>query len=169
MRLSLLGAGAALAVGLALSASSAHATVSKPGLAPSAPFEYRYHGTVTRLMPGVKTASSGCSSAYVFCIVVAPGNIGPYVSTSAGSSVTLYNNAWITKSKSPSKIDKKFMTYFLPDPGNPTSQYINYTGKNPKKPGAVKFNDYYCIGFTPSGCPTGTFTFIIGVSLTPGT
>jgi hypothetical protein len=115
---------------------------------------------------------SGCNySIYVFCIYVTPGNPGPYVETSAGSSNELYNAATIVKIKSKNgKPDKKFSTYFSPDPGNPTYQYITYSGKNPKVAGTVKFTDYYCIGFAPSTCtPGGSYTFKIGIALQPGT
>jgi hypothetical protein len=119
-------------------------------------------------MPGVKmlTGPACNSSIYVFCIVVTKGNSGPYVETSAGSAYELYNAAWITTAKS-GKLDKKFKTYFSPDPGNPTYQYITYKGKNPKKPTAVKWNDYYCIGFSASACSGSSYAFIIGISLDP--
>jgi hypothetical protein len=120
-------------------------------------------------MPGVKRLDApSCPSEYVFCIAVTPGNPGPYVSTSAGSGYQLYNTAYIENAKT-GKIDKKFKTYFDPDPGNPTYQYINYKGKSPKKDGNVKFSDYYCIGFSPSQCTGNTYTFIIGIYLTPAT
>ena len=106
----------------------------------------RGRGLATHLMPGVKPMTIGCDySVYAFCFYVTPHNPGPYVETSAGSGYELYNSAYITKNKT-GKIDKEFHTYFSPYPGNPTYQYINYKGKNPKKPTAVKYTDYYCIG-----------------------
>jgi hypothetical protein len=121
----------------------------------------------TRPAPGVKRmATSDCPSPYVFCIEVVPGNSGPYVESS--STTDLYNAAYITRA-STGKIDKKFKTYFSPDPGNPTYQYIDYKGKAPKKLGKVKFSDYYCIGFSPSACDSDAYTFIIGIALAPAT
>jgi len=119
-------------------------------------------------MPGVKPMTIGCNySEYSFCFYVTPGDPGPYVTSSAGSG-ELYNNAYIVKNKSKNgKPDKKFMTYFYPDPGNPTSQYINYKGKAPKQDGPVKFTDYYCIGFSPSACTGNTYTLKLGIALTP--
>jgi hypothetical protein len=121
-------------------------------------------------MPGVKTLATGdCPSIYVFCIEVVPGNPGPYVQTSGGTSVLLYNNAYIERALT-GKIDKKFHTYFDPNPGNPTYQYIDFKGKGPKKStGKVKFSDYYCIGFSPSQCDNNAYTFIIGIALSPAT
>jgi hypothetical protein len=172
MRLSLLCAGAALAAGLALSASSSDAGVSSaPSSGAQARVMGQFHGRglVTSLMPGVKPMITGCDyTVYAFCFYVTPGNPGPYVTTSAGSGYELYNNAYIVKNKSKKgKPDKKFATYFYPDPGNPTSQYINYTGKSPKAPTAVKFTDYYCIGFAPSSCTGSTYTFKLGIALQP--
>jgi hypothetical protein len=127
------------------------------------------HDLVTRPVPGVKRLSGpSCPSEYVFCIVVTPGDPGPYVSTQAGSGYELYNTAYIENAKT-GKIDKKFSTYFSPDPGNPTSQYITFKGKGPKKPGPVKYSDYYCIGFSPSQCTGSDYTFIIGISLARAT
>jgi hypothetical protein len=117
--------------------------------------------------PGVKRLTVSCPSIYVFCIQVTPGNPGPYVETSGGTA-PLYNNAYIERASN-GKIDKKFDTYFYPDPGDPTSQYILFKGKGPKKDGNVKFSDYYCIGFSPSACDNGAYTFIIGISLVPAT
>ncbi|HEX3368527.1 MAG TPA: hypothetical protein VHS56_03045 [Candidatus Cybelea sp.] len=173
MRLSFLCASAALAAGLALSACSSGAgsssTLPSSGAQALAMGRSGAHGLVTRPMPGVKqlTGSSCNYSVYAFCIEVTPGNSGPYIETSAGSGYELYNNAWIVKNKSKKgKIDKKFDTYFYPDPGNPTYQYIDYTGKNPKKSGIVKYTDYYCIGFAPSTCSgTSSYTFKIGIAL----
>jgi hypothetical protein len=122
-------------------------------------------------MPGVKPMTIACNySVYAFCFYVTKGNPGPYVSTSAGSGYELYNNAYIVKNKNKAgKDDKKFHTYFSPDPGNPTYQYIKYHGKNPKQPGPVKFTDYYCIGFSPSDCTGKTYTFKLGIALSPAT
>ncbi len=172
MRLSLLCASAALACGLALSACSSgtNSSSSLPSSDGQAQAVTRINGheLVTRLMPGVKRlAGPSCPSEYVFCIVVTPGNAGPYVSTSAGSGYELYNAAYIENKKG--KIDKKFSTYFDPDPGNPTYQYIDFKGKGPKNPGNVKFSDFYCIGFSPSQCTGNTYTFIIGISLARAT
>lgn len=121
-------------------------------------------------MPGVKmlTGISCDYSVYAFCFYVTPGNSGPYVQTSAGSGYELYNAAYIDKNKS-GKLDKKFSTYFSPDPGNPTYQYITYKGKNPKKATAVKFTDYYCIGFSASSCNGTNYTFKLGIALSPAT
>jgi hypothetical protein len=176
VRFSLLCASAALASGLALSACSGSNTGSTPvqSLASSdgqvaATSQLNGHQVVTRLMPGVKRMATGsCPSQFVFCIAVIPGNPGPYVSTSAGRGYELYNNAYIEKMKT-GKIDKKFDTYFYPDPGNPTSQYILFSGKSPKKTQNVKYADFYCIGFSPSSCDNGTYTFEIGIALTPAT
>lgn len=127
------------------------------------------HGLVTRLAAGVKPMTIGCNyGVYSFCFYVTPGNPGPYVTTSAGTGYELYNHAYIVKNKSKNgKPDKKFKTYFYPDPGNPTSQYIIYKGKAPKQDGQVKFTDYYCIGFSPSECTGTTYTLKLGIALTP--
>jgi hypothetical protein len=110
---------------------------------------------VLRLAPGVKAIGSPqCGSQYSFCFYVIPGNSGPYVTTSDGTS-PLYNVASIVKAKN-NKVSKHFTNYFYPDPGDPTSQYITYKGKSPKKPGVVKYTDIYCISFTASGCANGT-------------
>jgi hypothetical protein len=120
-------------------------------------------------MPGVKPMTIGCDyNVYSFCFYVTPGNAGPYVTTSAGSGYELYNSAYIVKNKS-GKTDRKFKTYFYPDPGNPTSQYIIYKGRAPKQDGPVKFTDYYCIGFSPSSCTGSTYTLKLGIALTPKT
>jgi len=172
VRLSLLCASAALAFGLALSACSSDAgsssAVPSSGGQALATGGSHGHGLVTRLMPGVKPLTGiGCDySVYSFCFYVTPGNLGPYVTTSAGSGYELYNDAYIVSNKK-GKIDKKFHTYFYPDPGNPTSQYINYKGKGPKQDGQVKFTDYYCIGFSPSTCTGSTYTLKLGIALTP--
>jgi len=173
VRLSLLCAGAALAFGLALSACSGTAGSSSavPSSGGQGVTMDRSHGhMMTRLMPGVKPMVTGCDySVYAFCFYVTPGDSGPYVETSAGSAYELYNNAWITKVKSKNgKPDKKFKTYFSPDPGNPTYQYITYKGKV-KKAGPVKFIDYYCIGFSASACAGNAYTFKLGIALTPPT
>lgn len=118
-------------------------------------------------MPGVRELISGCDySVYAFCFYVQKGNKGPYVETSAGQGYELYNDAYINSNKTGKK-DKKFKNYFYPDPGNPTYQYIIYKGKNPKQDTAVKFTDYYCIGFTPSACSGSTYTFKLGIALEP--
>ena len=108
----------------------------------------------------------GCDySRYSFCFYVTPGNDGPYVSTSGGTT-PLYNVGYITKNKT-GKVDKKFKDYFYPDPGDPTSQYILYKGKV-KKTTAVKFTDVYCIGFSPSECSNGSGSILyLGIALTP--
>ena len=172
MRFNLLGASAALAFGLALSACSS-STGTSPSLASPSTSQDMVtvkaggHDVVTRLMPGVKRmATSTCPSIYVFCISVTAGNAGPYVQTSAGSGYELYNDGWITRAKT-GKIDKKFKDYFSPDPGNPTYQYIDFKGKAPKKTQAVRYSDYYCIGFSPSSCTGSNYTFIIGVAVAP--
>jgi hypothetical protein len=171
--MSLLGASAAIITGLALSACSSGTGSSTPAVPAGASAQVVSHGQhlVTRLMPGVKPMISGCDySVYAFCFYVEKGNPGPYVSTQAGTGYELYNNAWIVANKNKSgKVDKKFPTYFSPDPGNPTSQYINYKGKAPKKTQPVKFTDYYCIGFSPSACTGQTYTFKLGIALTPAT
>ena len=174
MRLSLICASAALVFGLALSACSTNTGSSSamPSSGTQASSAIDGHGVAIHLMPGVKPlAGISCDySVYAFCFYVTPGNPGPYVETSAGSAYELYNNAYIVKNKSKKgKVDKKFHTYFKPDPGNPTYQYIDYKGKSPKAPGQVKFTDYYCIGFSPSACTGSTYTFKLGIALTPGT
>lgn len=175
MRLSLLCASAALAFGLALSACSGNtgssSAVPSSGGQASAMDRSHGHGLTTHLMPGVKPMTIGCDyNVYAFCFYVTPHDPGPYVTTSAGSAYELYNNAYIVKNTSKSgKPDKKFKTYFYPDPGNPTHQYIIYKGKGPKQDGPVKFTDYYCIGFTPSACTGTTYTFKLGIALTPST
>lgn len=170
MRFSILCASAVLASSLALSAcSSSTGSSSVPSSSAQGATVVRSdaHGLVTTLMPGVKRDIDCDYSTYVFCIYVIPGDSGPYVTTSAGSGYQLYNNAYIENKKG--KIDKKFKTYFSPDPGNPTSQYITYKGKTPKKPGNVKFVDFYCIGFSPSACDNDAYTFKIGIALSPPT
>jgi hypothetical protein len=171
MRFSILCASAVLASSLALSAcSSSTGSSSVPSAAAQGATIVRDdgHGLITKLMPGVKRDISCDYSTYVFCIYVIPGDSGPYVTTQAGSGYQLYNNAYI-ENNNKGKIDKKFKTYFSPDPGNPTSQYILYKGKTPKKAGNVKFSDFYCIGFSPSACDNGAYTFIIGIALEPPT
>lgn len=117
-------------------------------------------------MPGVKILSGPeCGTQYSFCFYVMKGNSGPYVESS--SSVPLYNVATILKNKN-EKVDKKFDTYFYPDPGNPTYQYIDYKGRAPKKPQKVKFTDVYCIGFNPSDCTNGSGPILyLGIALSP--
>ncbi|MFY9665687.1 MAG: hypothetical protein WAK19_14690 [Candidatus Cybelea sp.] len=98
------------------------------------------------------------------CFYVTKGNPGPYVTTS-DDTAPLYNVASIIKNKS-GKVDKKFHTFFYPDPGDPTSQFIKYRGRAPKSPGPVKFTDVYCISFTPSGCANGTGSILhLGIAL----
>lgn len=162
MRLRFLSASAVLATGLALSGCSSGAgsssAVPSSG-AQAAVGRSDGHGLVTRPMPGIKLVTGlACNySVYAFCIEVTKGNPGPYIETAAGSGYELYNNAYIIKNKSKNgKIDKKFKTYFDPDPGNPTYQYIVYKGKSPKSEGPVKYTDYYCIGFAPSTCTGST-------------
>ena len=172
MRLSLLCATAALAAGVALSACSSGAGSSSalPSSGAQALVTGGARGLATHLMPGVKPLTGiDCNySEYSFCFYVVPGNPGPYVETSAGSGFELYNAAWIVKNKNKKgKPDKKFDTYFYPYPGNPTYQYIDYKGKNPKKPGPVKFTDYYCIGFYPSTCTGSNYTLKLGIALYP--
>ena len=175
MRFSLLCASAALAFGLALSACSSDtgssSAVPSSGAQSSVTDQSHAHGLVTHLMPGVKPLTIGCDySVYAFCFYVTPGDAGPYVETSAGSGYELYNDGWIVKNKSKSgKTDKKFDDYFYPDPGNPTYQYIDYKGKNPKKATTVKFTDYYCIGFAASSCTGSNYTFKLGIALSPAT
>jgi hypothetical protein len=123
------------------------------------------HKALVRPAPGVKVLSGPqCGSQYSFCIYVTPGDIGPYVTTSDDTS-PLYNVAYIVKNKN-DKTDKSFKTYFYPDPGDPTSQYIKYRGRTPKKPGPVKFTDVYCISFTQYGCANGSGSILyIGIAL----
>jgi hypothetical protein len=174
VRVSLISASAVLAFGLALSACSSN-TGSSSAMpssgAQGSMVKSHGHNYSVRLMPGVKPLTIGCDySEYSFCFYVEPGNPGPYVETSAGEGYELYNEGWIVKNKSKKgKPDKKFDSYFYPDPGNPTYQYIVYSGKNPKKTEAVKFTDYYCISFTPSGCTGTNYTLKLGVALEPGT
>ncbi|MGC9993043.1 MAG: hypothetical protein ABSD52_11710 [Candidatus Cybelea sp.] len=168
MRLSLLGAGAALAAGLALSAcSGGTGSSSVPSSGAQAQTMSHGHKLVTRLMPGVKPLTGiGCDySKYSFCFYVTPGDAGPYVSTS-DDTAPLYNVGYIEKNKN-GKVDKKFDTYFYPDPGDPTSQYIDYKHKV-KKTGTVKFTDVYCISFTQYGCAEGSGSILyLGIALTP--
>ncbi|MGA2759548.1 MAG: hypothetical protein ABSF08_04390 [Candidatus Cybelea sp.] len=173
MRLSLLGASIALAAGLALSACSSGSggpnsgTSSVPSSAgPQVVAMVQGHKYIVRPAPGVKMLSGpACGSQYSFCFYVVPGDVGPYVSTSDGSS-PLYNVGYVVKAKN-NKLDKKFHTYFYPDPGDPTSQYIDYKGKV-KKTQAVKYTDVYCISFTEYGCAYGTGAILyLGIALTP--
>lgn len=172
VRLSLLGASAALAFGLALSACSSDAgsssAVPSSGAQALAMGRSHGHGLVTRLMPGVKPLTGpGCNySVYSGCFYVTPGDSGPYLTTSGSPSAEFYNNAYIVNNKG-GKIDKKFHTHFSPYPGNPTQQYIKYKGEGPKQDGQVKFTDYYCIGSSPSSCTGSTYTLKFGIALTP--
>lgn len=176
MRLSLLGASAALAAGLALSACSG-ATSSSPTVSTSAlsslgaqsvMISHGGHQLAVRPAPGVKILSGpACGSQYSFCFYVTPGNDGPYVETSGGTA-PLYNVGQIDKNNKKKSIAKKFDDYFYPDPGDPTYQYIDYTGKTPKKVQPVKYTDVYCIGFTPSDCANGTGAILyLGIALQP--
>lgn len=167
MRLSLLGASAALAAVLVLSACS-NSTGSSAGM-PSSGAQVlttsHGHKLLIRPVPGVKMLSGpACGSQYNFCFYVTKGNLGPYVTTS-DDTAPLYNVASIVKSKN-GKVDKKFSNYFSPDPGDPTSQYIKYKGKAPKEPGPVKFTDVYCISFSSSGCANGSGSILhLGIAL----
>ena len=175
MRLSLLGVSAALAVGVALSAcssstgSSAGSSAAMPAAAGQVTIMHDGHKFLIRPAPGVKMlASPQCGSKWSFCFYVYPGDPGPYVTTSDDTS-PLYNVASIVKVKN-NKVDKKFKTYFYPDPGDPTSQYIKYKGKGPKSPGTVKFTDIYCIGFSASACANGSGSILyLGIALSPQT
>ncbi len=168
MRLSLLGASAALVASIALSACGGGSGTSPalPSSAAQAVVSSHGHQLAIHTLPGVKILSGPeCGTQYSFCFYVIPGNSGPYVQTS--SSVPLYNVGYILKNKN-SKVDKKFDDYFYPDPGNPTYQYIDYKGKTPKKPQKVKFTDVYCIGFTPSDCDNGSGAILyLGIALSP--
>jgi hypothetical protein len=185
MRSSFVWASAALVAGLALSGCSSGAGSSSSALPSSAlpsssllsssghtvaMGKSHGHTYTVRLMPGVKPATIGCDySVYAFCFYIVPGDPGPYVESETAPSYQLENDGWIV-AKNPSKLDKKFDDYFYPDPGNPTYQYIDYSGKAPKKDGKVKFTDYYCIGFAPStDCNGnfGTYTFKLGIALSP--
>jgi hypothetical protein len=167
VRLSLIGASAMLAAGIALSACSG-ATGTSTGT-PSSGAQIQTmsqgHQFVTRPMPGVKMLSGlQCGSQYNFCFYVTKGDTGPYVETSDDTS-PLYNVGEIVKAGN-GKRDKKFKDYFYPDPGDPTYQYINYKGKVPKQPGSVKFDDIYCISFTPSGCTNGSGSVLhLGIAI----
>jgi hypothetical protein len=167
MRLSLLSASAALVAGLALSAcsSSTGSSAAMPSSGAQVLTMSQGHKLLVRPMPGVRVLSGlECGSEYNFCFYVTPGDAGPYVETSDDTS-PLYNEATILVSKN-EKVDKKFSNYFSPDPGDPTYQYINYSGKTPKKPGTVKFTDVYCISFTPSGCSNGSGSVLhLGIAL----
>lgn len=125
------------------------------------------HKYTIHVMPGVKMFSSPqCGSQYNFCFYVMKGNSGPYVETADGTS-PLYNVGTIVKAKNGKK-DKRFKSYFYPDPGDPTYQYINYKGKAVKQPTSVKWDDVYCISFTPSGCTNGSGAVLnLGIALSP--
>jgi hypothetical protein len=179
MRLSLLGASAALIAGLALSACSNGAGSSSSLPSASLPsslgghtaitFKSHGHEVTVRLAAGVRPLTLNCPTVYAFCFYVTPGNPGPYVETSTAPSYQLENDGWIiANSNRKGVVDKKFDDYFNPDPGNPTYQYIDYSGRTPHKPGVVKYTDYYCIGFAPStDCngTYGTYTFKLGIAL----
>ncbi len=176
MRLSLLGVSAALAVGVALSAcnnSSPGSSAGSPAGTASAGAQvtlmHNGHRFLIRPSAGVKVLSGPeCGSKWSFCFYVYPKDSGPYVTTS-DDTAPLYNVASIVKVKN-NKVDKKFKTYFSPDPGDPTSQYITYKGKAPKSPQAVKFTDVYCIGFSPSDCANGSGSILyLGIALSPQT
>jgi len=168
MRLSLLGAGAALAASLALSACSGGTSSSSAVPSSGAQLLVMSHGhkLVISPMPGVKVLTGpSCGTEYNFCFYVEKGNDGPYVSTS-DDTAPLYNVGYITKNKT-GKVDKKFKDYFYPDPGDSTSQYILYKAKV-KKAGPVKYTDVYCIGFSPSDCANGSGSILyLGIALTP--
>jgi hypothetical protein len=170
MRLTLLTASAAIAACLAVSACNSSSTAPSASAITSSGIHmtaHNGHPLWVRPAHGVKILSGiSCDySKYNFCFYVEPGNSGPYVSTSDGSS-PLYNAATITKSKN-GKVAKKFSTYFYPDPGDPTSQYITFKGKV-KKVQPVKYTDNYCIGFTPSECANGSGSELhLGIALEP--
>jgi hypothetical protein len=132
-------------------------------------FMHNGHKFVIRPAAGVKIlATPQCGSKWSFCFYVYKGDSGPYVSTS-DDTTPLYNVASIVKVKN-NKVDKKFKTYFSPDPGDPTSQYIIYKGKAPKSAGTVKFTDVYCIGYSPSDCGKGSGSILyLGIALSPQT
>jgi hypothetical protein len=175
MRLSLLGVSVALAVGLALSAcnsnpgSSAGPSAGMPSAGGQVIVMHNGHKLVIRPAAGVRVLSGpACGSEWSFCFYVYKGDSGPYVSTSDDTE-PLYNAASIVKAKT-DKVDKKFKTYFYPDPGDPTSQYITYKGKAPKTAGTVKFTDIYCIGFNASECANGSGSILyLGIALGPKT
>lgn len=169
MRSTLLAASAALVACLALAACNSSATAPSANAITSDGVHMTLsngHPVWVRPAHGVKKFSIGCDySKFAFCFYVEPGNPGPYLSTSDGSS-PLYNSATIVKIKN-SKAAKKFSTYFYPDPGDPTSQYIDYSGKV-KKVQPVKYNDVYCIGYTPSDCANGSGSVLhFGIALEP--
>lgn len=179
MRSSFLYASAALAAGLALSAcsggaggaSSSSAVPSSDGQVISMGKSHGHNYTV-RLVHGVKRAITGCNySVYAFCIYVQPNNPGPYLETETSPSYQLENDGWIVaNSNVRGRVDRKFSDYFYPDPGNPTYQYITYTGRDPRRDQSVKFTDYYCIGFAPSSTCNGTYgnyTFKVGIAIEP--
>jgi hypothetical protein len=181
MRSSLLCASAALAAGLVLSACSSGAGSSSAVPSSAMPSSSGHvivmgkshgHTYKVRLAPGVKPMTIGCDySVYAFCFYVQPNNPGPYVETSTAPSYQLENDGWIVANASRrGKVDRKFSDYFSPDPGNPTYQYITYTGADPRRDKPVKFTDYYCIGFAPSTDCNGTYgnyTFKLGIAIEP--
>jgi hypothetical protein len=170
MRLSLLGASVAVAA-LALSAcfsSTGSSTGSSVGMQSSGTqvlMVSHGHKLLIRPMHGVKVlASPECGTQYNFCFYVEKGNSGPYVETE-DDTAPLYNVATIVKNKS-GKAAAKFSNYFSPDPGDPTDQYIIYSGKAPKKPRAVNYTDLYCISFSEDGCANGSGSVLhLGIAL----
>lgn len=168
VRLSLIGASAMLAAGLALSACSGATGTSTGTPSSGAPVQsmtLQGHQLVTRPMPGVKMLTGPqCGSQYSFCFYVTKGNPGPYVETSDGTS-PLYNVGEIVKASNGKKA-KHFKDYFYPDPGDPTYQYIIYKGRVPKQPGPVKYTDIYCIGFSASACTNGSGAILyLGIAI----
>lgn len=169
MRFSLLAASAAIAAVLVVSACNNSSTAPSENAMTSTGVHmtaHNGHPLWIRPAQGVKRFTGPtCGTEYNFCFYVEPGNSGPYVSTSDGSS-PLYNSATITKNKS-GKDAKKFTNYFYPSPGDPTSQYITYKGKV-KKVQPVKYTDNYCIGFSPSECANGSGAVLhLGIALEP--
>jgi hypothetical protein len=165
VRFSIVCASAALAFGSALSACSGTSSTS-PAL-PSAAAQalvmsHPVSGISTYPLRAVRRLATYCPRRYAFCINVTPGDPGPYLKTLGGTKL-LYNNAYIETLKG--KIDDNFQTYFDPTPGNPTSQYILFSGKMPKNWNRVEYSDYYCIGLFPHTCDNGAYTFIIGISI----
>lgn len=180
MRLRLLTASAAVVIGLALTAcngvsgspagSPASASAAMSGGA-QVVITHNGHKYVVRPAAGVKIlASPQCAySKYSFCFYVYPGDTGPYLTTSDGTT-PLYNVASIVKAKN-NKVSKKFKTWFSPDPGDPTSQYIKYKGKAPKTAQPVKYTDVYCIGYSQDACANNTDDAVLyfGIAVAPAT
>lgn len=160
---------AALAVGVVLSACSGGTGSSSalPSSGAQALAMSHGHALVPRPMPGVKVLTGlECPGQYFVCFYVYPGNPGPYVET-IGDGAPLYGYAYIVSNKKPNKIDKKFDQYFYPNPGDPIDTYIDYSGKNPKKPGKVEFTDYWCVSYSESGCSSGGSYLLLGIALAP--